>query len=326
MESHSPLSFSTCPDSGKTSPYRASTACPVQNFIPAPLVTAASWSLTNAETGECLWGKSKDTVRDIASLTKMMTLYVVKQCIRQRIITDLDVATVPREATLLGGTTAYLRTNDTLKIIDLLYAMMLPSGNDAAFTLADYCGGRMLNDPRFNRKKAVIGNVEFFVKQMNIWCKHMGMKNTLFLNPHGLSHLGNHSTAAEIGKLGAWLINRPLVAEIVSSIKYSCDVKNGNSTRKLTWVNTNLLLGKPGVTGLKTGQTPTAGPCLCVTFTVSGYKLAVTLLKCRTAEKRWAEATKLVEWAVTQLDIIFQKYTDKNIRTRNLANFINSIE
>ena len=70
-----------------------------------------------------------------------------------------------------------------------------------------------------------------------------------------------------------------------------------------------MLLGRNGVTGFKTGHTATAGPCLCMTYNISGYKLAITLLKSRTPEKRWIEVTTLVDWAVNQLDIqiVFQQ-------------------
>jgi serine-type D-Ala-D-Ala carboxypeptidase (penicillin-binding protein 5/6) len=326
MEPLSPFIPLIYEESGKMSPSRVATSSSSINFTPIPQVTASAWSIINGETGEYLWGKGKDSIRDIASLTKMMTMLVTKSCIRQKICNENDIVTVPKEATLLGGTTAYLKTDDCLKVIDLLYAMMLPSGNDAAYTLADFCGSKMLRDPKINKKKSNIGNVEYFVKQMNGFSRTLGMKNTKFLNPHGLSHLGNQSTVAEIGKLGAILMSKPLVRQIVAQKKHFCEVKNGNTTRRLTWYNTNLLLGKPGVTGLKTGQTPTAGPCLCMSYNVSGYKLIITLLKSRTADKRWSEANKLLQWGINQLDNIFVKFSDKNIKMRNLSNFINSLE
>ena len=293
---------------------------------PAPLVTATAWSIINITSGECLWGKNKDAVRDIASLTKMMTLFVVKQCFRHKICTLQDMVIVPKEATLLGGTTAHLKSNDSLRVVDLLHGMMLNSGNDAAYTLADYFGGKMLRDPRINCKKTACRNVDFFIKQMNVWSRGLGMKNSKFLNPHGLSHMGNQSTAMEICKLAAVLIKRPMVLDIVSKARYSCDVWNNGCARKVSWTNTNLLLGKPGINGFKTGQTPTAGPCLCITYNMNGYKLAVTILKTRTPEKRWSEALKLIDWAVMQLKIILQKHPDRHIRMKNLGNLINTFE
>jgi D-alanyl-D-alanine carboxypeptidase len=278
----------------------------------------------NVQTGESLWGKNSSSIRDIASLTKIMTLFVVKQCLRHKLVTENDIVTVPREATVLGGTSAYLRTNDQIRLVDLLFGMMLPSGNDAAYTLAEFCGGLMAKDPRLNKKKRGLGNVDFFVKQMNMWAKQLKLKNTLFLNPHGLSHLGNHSTAYEISRIACLLIKRPFISDIVQTCKYSCVVHNLDIPRKINWVNTNLLLGTPGVTGLKTGQTQTAGPCLCVTFTTRGISLCITLLKTRTADKRWSEALKLHDWAMSQLESIFT-HSEKSINSKNLSNFISSL-
>lgn len=316
MSSTTPLLIDSSMDTDTPLLCRTASSFGSSPLLPAPLVTASAWSIINLSSGEHLWGKNKDVVRDIASLTKMMTLFVVKQCIRHNLCTPQDIISVPKEATLLGGTTAHLKSNDSLGIIDLLHGMMLNSGNDAAYTLADYCGGKMLKDTRINCKKAVCRNVDFFVKQMNVWSRGLGMKNSKFYNPHGLSHLANQSTAMEICKLAAVLSRRLLVMEIVGKEKYTCDVWNGGSARKVSWSNTNLLLGKAGVNGFKTGQTPTAGPCLCITYNMHGYQLAVTILKTRTPEKRWSEALKLVEWAVGQLKIVQQKLSDKHIRMK----------
>ena len=122
----------------------------------------------------------------------------------------------------------------------------------------------------------------------------------------------------EIGKLGAVLIKKPLILGIVGQLKYSCEVRNRGVSRKLSWCNTNALLGQNGVTGLKTGFTQTAGPCLCATYSVNGYNLVITLLKSRTPEKRWSEANRLVNWAINQLEIICQKLSDKKIRIKNI--------
>lgn len=319
MDGYSQYTCYTVAESGKSSPVKG-----LINISPPPQVSASSWAVVNIHTGECLWGKNSQAIRDIASLTKIMTLFVVKQCLRHKIITENDIVTVPREATLLGGTTANLRTNDQILLIDLLYGMMLPSGNDAAYTLAEYCGSLMAKDARINRKKRCIGNVDFFVKQMNMWAKQLKLKNTLFLNPHGLSHLGNHSTASEISRITSLLIKRPLISQIVQTTKHTCIVHNSQIPRKLSFQNTNHLLGSAHVTGFKTGQTQTAGPCLSATFTTSSTSLCITILKCRTAEKRWKEVLKLHEWAKTQLDQIFS-FTDKTITSKNLSNFISAL-
>jgi D-alanyl-D-alanine carboxypeptidase len=275
-------------------------------------------------TNEFLWGKNSEVASDIASLTKMMTCYLVNHCIKQSLITDQDQITVPREATTLGGTTAYLRAGDHLKVIDLLYAMMLPSGNDAAFALADHCGAVLLN--RCSKDKGKYSSSAYFVKHMNIASRKIGLKATKFFNPHGLSHLGNTSTAMGIGRLATQLMKKPLVCKVVATVRYSCEVVNKGLARKMIWINTNLLLGKNGVTGLKTGSTNTAGPCLCATFCIGGHQLAVTLFKSRTPEKRWQEALRLAHWAGNQLDIIQKKLSDNKIRVKNLSNLMNTFD
>jgi serine-type D-Ala-D-Ala carboxypeptidase (penicillin-binding protein 5/6) len=310
------------PDSARISPTRTATCFSSSSLMPAPQVTASAWSINDVETGDFLWSKNNDISHDIASLSKMMTAYVVKLCIRQGLCTSQDTVTVPHEATILGGTTANLRTSDQLSVTDLLHGMMLPSGNDAAFTLAEYCGSKMLAAKAKNTGGGSCAG--YFVKQMNVASRKLGLKRTKFLNPHGLSHMGNTAAVAEIGKVGAVLMKKPLIVGIVSKTQYECTIINRGTPRLVTWTNTNLLLGQPGVTGLKTGQTNTAGPCLCASFSMFGYNLVVTLLKCRTPEKRWSEAVRLVHWAISQLEILSQRLTSQKIRVRNLANLISS--
>ena len=153
MEQNVTLSPYHMPESSRMSPCRTAASFSCQTLIPAPQVTASAWSITNTETGETLWSKNGDTLNDIASLTKMMTLYIVNLCIKNRLCSEEDIVTVQKESTILGGTTAYLRTNDQLKIIDLLYAMMLPSGNDAAHVLANHCGKILQEEVKINKKK-----------------------------------------------------------------------------------------------------------------------------------------------------------------------------
>ena len=321
MEPSSPLTPSYIPEPERAHTCRTASLVHY-SLIPAPQVTANAWSIVNSDTGEVLWSKNGESSNDIASLTKMMTCYVVYQCIKDGLCTEDDIVNVPKESTILGGTTANLRAGDRLRLIDLLHGMMLPSGNDAAYTLAEHCGKLMRES---SKSKNGSKNVNYFVKQMNSISRMFGLKYTKFLNPHGLSHLGNQSTANEMGKLGSILIKVPSIANIVRQIKYTCEISNA-STRKTTWINTNILLRKEEVTGLKTGQNTTAGPCLCVSYEICGFKLIITLLKTRSPEKRWEESARLVSWAVNQLGIIHQRIADNNIRVKNLSSLIKSID
>ena len=106
-----------------------------------PFVTAKSWSISDGRTGEILFGKCENDRREIASLTKIMTCFVVIQIIRKiRLNAQRTYLQVSKNAATVGGTSAKLRTGDVLSVWDLLHGLMLPSGNDAAITLAEHFG------------------------------------------------------------------------------------------------------------------------------------------------------------------------------------------
>lgn len=261
---------------------------------PLPKTTAMAWSVTNALTGEMICGKREQQCREMASLTKMMTCIVACQMIKLEII-DLDtVMRVSRKASQHNGTSACLRENDLLTLEDALHGMMLPSGNDAAYCIAENLGSVLAGSSSTSQKSS---NVEVFVKHMNRLAVQLGLQHSKFCNPHGLSHKGNTSTARDLGRLGAYLLNDELGSAIVSCREYSCVVARNRIERKMTWRNTNLLLGEPGFTGLKTGNTPNAGPCLCVSYFAEDLHLIVVLLQCRSPEHRWLEAKRILAWA-----------------------------
>ena len=106
-----------------------------------PFVTAKSWSISDGRTGEILFGKCENDRREIASLTKIMTCFVVIQIVRKiRLNAQRTFLQVSKNAATVGGTSAKLRTGDVLSVWDLLHGLMLPSGNDAAITLAEHFG------------------------------------------------------------------------------------------------------------------------------------------------------------------------------------------
>jgi D-alanyl-D-alanine carboxypeptidase len=213
-------------------------------------------------------------------------------------LVDLDsVLKVSRRASRLNGTTASLRDQDLLTLQDVLHGMMLPSGNDAAYCIAENLGTALLE---ITTRPSKSSNVEVFVKHMNRLAVQLGLQQSTFCNPHGLAHKGNVSTARDLGRLAAYLLNDELASSIVNCRDYSCVVSRHGVQRELSWSNTNLLLEEPGFTGLKTGNTPTAGPCLCASFQLKDLHLIVVLLQCRSPEHRWSEAKRLLSWACKQ--------------------------
>lgn len=264
--------------------------------VALPPASSSSWSIVNADNGQLLWGKNEDEARDMASLTKMMTCLITVQVIKDNLCSFGSLVKVSRRASSMSGTSARLRENDELRIVDCLHAMMLPSGNDAAKTLAENLG-EMLKPPGCKDT-----NSEHFVKRMNFFAKQLGLQKTRFSNPHGLAHRSNRSTTRELGMIAAFLLNDPVCSRIIVCCDYSCEVMNGDTSRPMTWKNTNVLLSEDTCTGVKTGITPNAGPCLCASFKLDDCHIVVTILNCKTASRRWIEVKTLADWARAQLN------------------------
>lgn len=213
-------------------------------------VSAKSAILYETSTGRILFCKEMETERPIASTTKIMTAVLVLEHAKLE-----DVVTVKEKCTGIEGTSIYLQPGEKITVKNLLYGMMLKSGNDAAVTLADYVGG----------------NVPNFVKMMNTRAKEIGMSHTQFINPNGLPAEGHYSTALDMAKLTAFAMSIPEFKEIVSSKSYAA------SGRSFTNHN-RLLKMREDIDGVKTGFTKAAGRCLVSSAVRDGMRLvAVTL-------------------------------------------------
>lgn len=205
-------------------------------FLSCPVgaMSAQKAILMDGLTGRVLYEKQADRKSLIASTTKIMTaLIVCERCYA------LDLVQVPKEAVGIEGSSMYLQEGEKLTVQELLYGMMLHSGNDAATALAIYCGG----------------SVEEFARLMNEKARELGMENTHFVNPHGLDAADHYSTARDLAVLAKAAMQNPVFAQTVSTKS----VLVGN--RSLT--NHNKLLWRvEGAEGVKTGYTKAAGRIL----------------------------------------------------------------
>ena len=168
------------------------------SFLPVRVsgVSAEKAIVMDASTGRIIYEKSPDSWSLIASTTKIMTaLIVCEQC------NVLDRVKIPKEAVGIEGSSMYLKAGEVLTVQELLYGLMLCSGNDAAVALAIYCGG----------------SVEGFAQLMNDKARMLGLNNTHFVNPHGLDHPQHYSTARDLGLLARYAMNNPLFAMTVST-------------------------------------------------------------------------------------------------------------
>jgi D-alanyl-D-alanine carboxypeptidase len=185
------------------------------------------------------------------------------------------------------GTSAYLKVGDYLSINSLLFALMLPSGNDAAWALAEYFGSRISPNS--------VKPVKHFILEMNKIAKELHLPSSSFANPHGLMQKKNLSTARDIAKVTCFAMKNKKFREIVDTRQFTSEVLGQDGvTRFMTWENTNKLLGN-SFCGVKTGITDAAGPCLSV-CSRGNCPTVVVLLNSRSMEDRWVEARRLIDW------------------------------
>jgi len=287
------------------------------NNLPSPPhITAKSWVVLNISTGELLGGQHEHERREIASITKVMTAYTAIQIIDSlNINVDESRVETSYDASLMIGTTAYLEEGDVLSVRDMLHAMLLPSGNDAAYALAEYFG-LVLIELGLKASK-VVDPIQVFLCEMNKNAKAIGMSNTNYANPHGLQNFFNKSSALDIAKLSQVAMRFPLFSEIVKKQKYSCtgqDLFGNNKT--FVWKNTNKLLAK-GFNGLKTGITTSAGPCLASNYKDDRANLIIVVLSSKTPDHRWTETVKLRDWSLRLLTKAKEK--NENIEIKKVV-------
>ena len=232
--------------------------------VNANAMSARSALLMDARTGRILYEKDADRRSLIASTTKIMTaLIVCEQC------NVLDRVRIPKEAVGIEGSSMYLREGEVLTIQELLYGLMMHSGNDAAVALAIYCGG----------------TVEGFVERMNDKAKLLGLSGTHFANPNGLDHPDHYSTARDLAALASYAMNDPIFSKTVSTKALTVGQRSMKNHNKLLWM-------VDGADGVKTGYTRAAGRVLVSSACRDGRRLvAVTIHD----PNDWQDHKKLLE-------------------------------
>ena len=207
-----------------------------------------------------LYSKNKDERLPMASTTKIVTaLTVIENC------DDLDkIVTVPKKATLVEGSSIYLRAGEQLTIKQLLYGLMLQSGNDAALTLALEIGE---------------GSIEKFAELMNNTAKKYGAENSNFVTPHGLDDPNHYTTAYDLAKITSFALKNKIFKEIVSAKMHKIPATEFNTARTL--INKNKLLSSlEGCIGVKTGYTKKSGRCLVSACERNGMQVVCVVLNC----------------------------------------------
>jgi D-alanyl-D-alanine carboxypeptidase (penicillin-binding protein 5/6) len=267
---------------------------PADSLTGPPFVTAKAWAIADGRTGAVLWGHREAEALEIASTTKIMTaLVVLRQMARDHKVRN-EMVTFSKRADRTIGSTSDVREGERLPVHELLYGLLLPSGNDAAVALAEHFGGRM-NPPA--ETPAEQDSLLRFVAEMNRTASVLGLSETHFVNPNGLPAAGHHSSARDLARLARCTLADPDFAAIVSTVKHGCAVLNAKGERRnVVWSNTNRLLGTEGYDGVKTGTTQAAGNCLVASGRRGGDHLIVVVLGASSSDGRYADARNLFRW------------------------------
>ncbi|MEY4906526.1 MAG: hypothetical protein RL260_244 [Pseudomonadota bacterium] len=256
---------------------------------PPPQIAAQAYVLLDLSADQVLAGRNPDTTVEPASLTKLMTAYLVFQALRDKKLTLDQELTVSERAWRTGMTDAsrmYIQVGNKVRVEDLIKGMIVQSGNDATVLLAE----------------AVGGSVENFVAMMNRQAQAFGLKVSQFKNPEGLPAPGHVSTVRELGTIATRLLN-----DFPGDVRYYA-IKEF-TFNKITQQNRNLLLWRdPSVDGLKTGYTDAAGYCLIATakrdFPNGPRRLISVVVGAASKEGRAVESQKLLNWGYSAWDSV----------------------
>ena len=265
-----------------------------------PVVTCVAWAVGDAQTGELLWGENADQPRDIASTTKLMTAYLVARLAADDPSVLEETLTFSQRADDVIGSTSGVRAGEQLKVSEMLYGLLLPSGNDASVALAEHFGKRLV-DGDSGGGQVTSNCYQRFVQAMNDQARQLGMDGTRFTNTHGLTEADHYTTAEDLSRLTCQAMRQPLFAGYVRTRRRGCQVAGpGGYRRNVVWNNTNELLELEGYDGVKTGTTDAAGSCLVSHGQRGEQQLIVVVLGSAASEARYADTRNLFRWAWQQ--------------------------
>ena len=233
------------------------------------------YAIYDRASGTCMYGKNENKQTAMASTTKIMTAIIVLENCK-----NLDeVVTISAKAAGTGGSKLGLKKDDKVTVNDLLFGLLMRSGNDAAVALANYTAG----------------SVENFANMMNKKAQELGLVNTHFVTPHGLDNPNHYTTAYELAKLADYALKNDKFATIVKT-KY-VTIKINDQQKELKNTNELLLADVEGVYGVKTGFTGNAGRCLVTSVKRNNMDLIIVVLGADTRKDRAKDTLKLIDYA-----------------------------
>ncbi|MEM7559001.1 MAG: serine hydrolase [Planctomycetota bacterium] len=214
----------------------------------APETTARAWVIVDGESGEKIAGKNSEQARHIASTTKLMTALLVFELAKADPAVLDEIVTFSKRADNTLGSTSGVRAGEQLPVSELLYGLLLPSGNDASVALAEHFGFRLAElDPEKEYTRNAATAYELFIAAMNRRAKELGMNNSHFENTHGLTHPEHLCSASDLAKLAHHALQNERLAEYVRTQQRGCQLQSVDGfKRNVLWKNTNRLLTQEG--------------------------------------------------------------------------------
>lgn len=245
-----------------------------------PPLEATAWYLVDAKTGMVLTEKNSAQRVPPASLTKMMTTYVIDHALKDGRVRMSDTAQVSEKAWRMEGSRMFVQVGTRVPVEDLVRGIIIQSGNDASVAMAEH----------------VAGSEESFASLMNQYAQKLGMKDSHFMNATGLPDPNHYVTAHDLGVLA-----RASIYEFPENYRYYAEKEftyNG-----ITQPNRNLLLWRdPSVDGMKTGHTEEAGYCLVASALRNGTRLVSVVMGTKSEEARAVESAKLINWGYSAFE------------------------
>ena len=241
--------------------------------------------LMDGNSGEILYEQNSDEKCYPASVTKLMTLTLILEAVDAGTISLDDLVSVSEEAASMGGSQVYLYPGEQRTVDEMLIAIAVGSGNDAAYAMAEYLGG----------------TVQGFADMMNKRAKELGMNNTNFVNPHGLHDENHYTTAHDLGLLAHHAVHVPLMLDYTSIYEYEFRPE----PHLLTLWNTNRLLKwYEGTDGLKTGYTEEAGRNLVATAQRDGMRLISVVLGAQERRGHFSQSMTLLNYGFNKYEYV----------------------
>ena len=261
-------------------------------IITEPSINSRAAIVLDRKSGLILYGKNENEKRKMASTTKIMTAIVVIENANLE-----SIVTISQKAAGTGGSRLGLHTNDKVSVKDLLYGLLLCSGNDAAVALAEFVGG----------------DLSGFSNLMNNKVSELGLTSTHFVTPHGLDNESHYTTAYELAKIADYALKNETFRNIVGTKNHTITINKYSKSLS----NTNELLGNfEGVYGVKTGFTNGANRCLVTAIKRNNMDLICIVLGADTKKDRTRDSVNLINYIYSNFELI-------NIKDKILSEFDN---